>query len=286
MKRNYKILWVIVIYFKKNIEMKRLLFIFTFGFVFLNFLWFTNAEYQVSEKIKIRMDGMMSMVAHQRWDENITWQLDRYQKIINSFSNIKLQWEQKEMIWYLLYLFNNKVNQLKQMPSSQNETIKNVDRSKVQDEILKWHNDERKSIWLSEYKINDKLNYTANIWAENLARLNKKSSTHTRNSGDWYYNYDKILSRFNNLWVTFDNKLTVFSESVAYQYYSCNKDDCTQEMISALKKWFNFWMSEKWRSYRPHYNAISSNIFTDMWFGVWVSGKWYRVVVHYGVNVN
>ena len=45
------------------------------------------------------------------------------------------------------------------------------------------------------------------------------------------------------------------------------------------------WFLDEWkgRSYRPHYNAISSNIFTDMWFGVWVSGN--GIGLSLGINV-
>jgi len=172
--------------------MKRLLFIFTFGFVILILLWFTNSEYQVNEKIKVRMDGMMSIVENQRWKEDILWQLERYQKVINSFSKVKLQWDQKEMIWYLLYLFEKKVGGLNKQVVKQEDILKNIDWDKVQETWIKWHNDERGKLWLSEYKINNKLNYTALIWADNLARNNKTSYTHTRNSGDGYYNYDKI----------------------------------------------------------------------------------------------
>lgn len=267
--------------------MKKFFFIFIFGFVFLNFLWFTNAEYPVSEKVKTRIDGIMSIVEKQRGEKSIYRQMDRYQNIVNSFSFLKnnLDGEQKEMIWYLVYLFENKLIKLKEMSINQSDILKNVDRDRVQEEILRWHNEERNKLWLSDYIINDKLNYSALVWADNLAKNNRKSSTHTRTPWDWYYNYDKILSWFNNLWIDFDYKRTAFTENVAYQVYSCNKSDCTQDMINALKKWFDFWMSEKGRSYRPHYNAISSNIFTDMWFGVWISGKWYWIVTHYGINV-
>jgi hypothetical protein len=61
-------------------------------------------------------------------------------------------------------------------------------------------------------------------------------STHKRESSDGYYNYDSILNWFNGLGINFDYKLTAFTENIAYNYYSCNKSDCTQDMITALKK--------------------------------------------------
>ena len=266
---------------------KRLLLIVLSFVLIIGFIWISNADYQISAKNKIRIDELMKIVESEWEKETTFWQIDRYKKIVDSFSILKnnFAWDQKEMIWYLVYLFENKLLQLKEMSVNQNDVVKNIDWDKVQKTILQWHNEERKQLWLKEYKINEKLNYSALVWADNLAKKNIKSNTHTRNPGDWYYNYDKILSWFNGLWINFDYKATAFTESVAYQVYSCNKSDCTQDMINALKKWFDFWMSEKWKASKPHYNAIVHNTFSDLWFWVAISGKWYWIVVHYGVNV-
>jgi len=245
----------------------------------ISFAW-----YDVDSDIKNRIDVLMSVVERQWWSQSTFEQINKYGKIINSFSKIQLEWEQKEMIWYLLYLFQEKVVELKKNTITQDTLITNVDWERVGQTRLSWHNTERNNLWLNNYKLNDKLNFTALTWAENLARNNKTSYTHTRNAGDWYYNYDKILSRFGDLWVTFGYGATAFTENVAYQYYNCNKTDCTDDMIAALKKWFNFFMSE--RSWKwPHYKAVTHPYFTDMGFGVGVSGKKYWVVTHYGVNV-
>ena len=257
--------------------MKRLLFIFTFSFIALNFLWFTNSDYQVSEKIKIRVDGMMSIVDNQRWKQSTSWQLDRYQKIINSFSNIQLQWEQKEMIWYLLYLFRNKVSQLQQETSSQNETIKNIDWEKVQEEILKWHNDERSKKWLTLYTLNSSLNYSASTRAQQIANeVRKTGNTHLRKSTDRYYSTASIKNWFDDLWIYVDT----FSESNAYWYYKCTKSDCTQEILSILKKCFN-------RTFLNaiHYPAVVSKIYDQIWIWVAKNGNWVWMTAHYGVNV-
>lgn len=247
-----------------------------------SFVW---AEYQVSQENKWKVDMVMQAVESQWGKEDIFWQIERYQKIVDSFSKIKLSWDQKEMIDYLVHLFEGKLTELKKSMLSQSDLIKNVNWDEVEKTILNWHNEERIKLWLEPYKINKKLNHTATVWANELARMVKKSNTHTRKAWDGYYNYNKILSWFNEYGVSFDYKLTAFTESVAYQSYSCNKDDCTQDMITALKKWFDFWMSEKWKSSRPHYNAIVSNVFTDLWFGVGVSGNLYWIVAHYGINV-
>lgn len=250
----------------------------------LLFPFFIRSEYQVSSKIKDRIDGLMNVVEIQWGKESKINQLNKYQKIIDSFSKVRLEWEQKEMIDYLLYLFKIKANELRGSLVNQEDVIPNIDWKRIEETWLQWHNEERNKIWLWNYKINDSLNYSALVWANELANMNKTSYTHTRNSWDWYYNYDKILDRFNNIWVSFDYNWTAFTENVAYQYYGCSKSDCTQDLINAMKKWFDFFMSEKSWNW-AHYRAIIHPYFTDLWFWVWVSWKRYRVVTHYWINV-
>ena len=244
----------------------------------------SHAGYNVSSKIKNRIDTVMTVVEKQWWSESTIAQINKYQKIVDSFGRIKFNWEAEEMIWYLWYLFENKIDELQEEIVTQNELISNVDWNKVQDAWVSWHNEERASLWLDPYKINESLNFSSLVWAQNLAELNY--STHARQSSDnWEYNYYSMLDRFNWLWIDFNYKLTAFSENIAYQYYSCNKSDCTSEMIAALKKWYNFFLNEKYKTYKLHYNAIIHPVFDEI--GVWVAlvGKRYWVVSHYGVNV-
>jgi len=228
----------------------------------------------------------VSVVEKQRWVNSTISQINKYQKIINSFSKIKLTWEWKEMIWYLLYLFEEKVEELKEQIVTQDELITNVDRDKVQETWLEWHNAERRNLWLDEFKTSESLNFSSLEWAQHVAKLNNTTDriNHKRLPNDPYYSYYSILNWFNWLWIDFDYNGTAFSENIAYQYYSCTKSDCTNEMISAIKKWFDFWMSEK--SYNgAHYRAISHPYFEEIWFWVALIGKRYWVVSHYGVNV-
>lgn len=242
----------------------------------------SHAEYTVSRKIKSRIDTVMTVVERQWWSESIMAQINKYQKIVNSFSKIKLNWEAKEMIWYLWYLFENKIIELKEEIVTQDELIWNVDWNQVQNTWLSWHNEERAKLWLKAYKLNESLNFSSLVWAQHLAELNH--STHARKTSDGYYNYDSILDWFNGLWISFDYKLTAFTENISYNYYSCNKSDCTQDMINALKKGFNFFMKEKSWNW-AHYKAIAHPVFDEIWVWVALIGKRYWVVSHYGVNV-
>jgi len=73
----------------------------------------TTNNYTVSTKVKTRIDTIMLVVKDERSKKySLQEQKNRYQNIVDSFSKIKLQWEQKEMIDYLIYLFKNKLKEL------------------------------------------------------------------------------------------------------------------------------------------------------------------------------
>jgi hypothetical protein len=87
-----------------------------------------------------------------------------------------------------------------------------------------------------------------------------------------------------NQWINFadtgqDNQ-PLFTENIWWNVYSCKKTDCTDDFIAAIKKSRSFFMSEKGKRYRPHYNAIMWN-FSNI--GVWVAlvGNKYYLVAHY-----
>lgn len=257
--------------------MKKILYLIFCSIISLSFISTTFAWYEVNSKIKNRIDGLMYVVEQQWWAESTIAQINRYEKIINSFSKIKLNGEQKEMIWYLLYLFQNKVNDLKENTFVQSDLIKNVDWEKVQGELLKWHNDERIKKWLTPYTLNSSLNYSALTRAQQIANEDRKSgSTHLRNPNDRYYSTESIKNWFENLWI----HVNTFSESNAYWYYKCTKSDCTQDIISVLKKFFNRTFLNS-----GHYPAVVSKTYDQIWVWVAKNGNWIRLTAHYGVNV-
>lgn len=248
-------------------------------------LWISFAN-NISETNKSKIDKIMMVVDRQWWNEETFSQISRYEKIINSFSKLRLEdKDQKELITYMVECFQDRVNALKSQVLTQDQSISNVDRNRVKEEWLAWHNYERENLWLKPYKINSTLNYSALIRAQELAHNWRTSYTHSRDSLYGKYDYDKILNWFNNLWITFDYKKTAFTENIAYQYYVCNKSDCTQDMINALRKGFDFFMKEK--PYNgSHYRAIVHEYFDQLWFWVATNWKYYWVVTHYGINVN
>lgn len=73
------------------------------------------------------------------------------------------------------------------------------------------------------------------------------------------------------------------TENVGYGYYSCNATDCTDELIHSIRSTYDFFMSEKGRSYDAHYRSIVNPYFTKMGLDIIVvpSEKRYYMTIHY-----
>jgi len=229
----------------------------------------------LSQKDKQTMDDAMYIIERQRRKEPIITQISNYETLVNALSTVKIKWDQKESLNYLLNLFKNKLYDLKKLITTQEQVISNVDRDRVKAERLAWHNEYRG--WLKPYTYNESLNYTALTWAEQIARETRKTwSTHARKSGDWYWNTESIKERFSDLWVN----VLYFSESNAYGYYNCKKSDCTQEMIDILRKCFDRTFLDG--THRP---AVTSKTYDQIWFGVAVNGNYVWITTHYAKDV-
>ncbi len=169
------------------------------------------------------------------------------------------------------------------------DNFTNIDEQKVRDAILSRHNNERKSVWVNNYKYNLDLEWSATTWANKLASSSKTSNLHLRNSWDWTYSYNSILNRFSDLWIKFPasvNWVASFSESIWYWYYKCSKSDCTQDLINAVKKTRTWLIMNEKSANGSHYRAAVMKHFTQMW--VWIaidkSNNRYYIVLHYWVN--
>lgn len=169
------------------------------------------------------------------------------------------------------------------------DNFSNIDEWTVRNAISSWHNEERNNVWVNPYTYNLDLEWSATYRATKLAESGKTSNLHLRNSWDWYYNYDSMLNRFSNLWISFPKSVkwaASFSETVWYWYYKCSKSDCTQDLITAIKKtWTNLIMKEK-SSNGSHYRAATMKHFTQMWAWIAIdkSHNRYYLVLHYWVN--
>ena len=168
------------------------------------------------------------------------------------------------------------------LPSSLTIHIPNVDIAKVRAVRLALHNTERQTKSLIPFTYSTVLEWTASLWAQHLADLG--IVTHNRKNTDWGYSYESIKSWFINQWIVFvatgQNGQSLFTENLWWNLYSCKKTDCTDDFIAAIKKSRTFFMSEKGKSYAPHYNAIMGNFSR---IGLWVAlvDNKYYLVAHY-----
>ncbi|MFZ2150618.1 MAG: CAP domain-containing protein [Candidatus Absconditicoccaceae bacterium] len=171
--------------------------------------------------------------------------------------------------------------------NTQLSTIENVNIDIVKQEWTKRHNQERKKYGLDGYILNQDFNISAKTRSDKLSKSGKLRNLHQRSTKDGYYSYGNIKSWFQNLGVDFEDvNGTLFTESIGRGYYKCNKTDCTQDLIKSIKSTFKFFMSEKGRSRKPHYNGIVSSNFSNMGVGISIDKKTnrYFLVSHYGVN--
>lgn len=136
-------------------------------------------------------------------------------------------------------------------------------------------NAERSSIWLANYSYDSSLDTTAQIWS-NLAKSRWYIDHKVNSPSDSYYDYWKKATWMTNNGVTCENISRItFSESIGWQTYSCSAgNDCTASLKKAVKSTFDFYMSEKWTSYDPHYRAIAQPLFETMWLWISVVDQW------------
>ena len=73
------------------------------------------------------------------------------------------------------------------------------------------------------------------------------------------------------------------TENVGYGYYSCNESDCTDELITSIRSTYDFFMSEKGKSYDAHYRSIVQPYFTKIGMDIIVvpSERRYYMTIHY-----
>ena len=192
-------------------------------------------------------------------------------------------WSIRSLLWVCLFffLFSFALADTSGTVVSQNTTnqqatwiqISKIDVAKVREVWLSLHNAERKIKWLTPFVYSSALEWAASTWANYLASRN--GTTHKRKSTDGYYSYASIKSWFANLGIVFADKETsgqpLFTENLWRNMYSCKKTDCTDDFIKAIKKSRTFFMSEKYKKSKPHYNAIVGN-FENIGLGVAISG--------------
>lgn len=165
----------------------------------------------------------------------------------------------------------------------------NVDLAKVRAAWLSLYNGARAANGLAAYSYDPNLDRTATYWS-NVSKQNG-TITHSRPGQKVYYDYKRMVSWFKNLGLTFPNvKGKTFVENIGWDRYACSASDadCTDEMISSIKSTYNFFIGEKNKKYRAHYDSIMSPEFKKIGLGIAVdlTKKKYYLTVHYATAVD
>lgn len=164
--------------------------------------------------------------------------------------------------------------------------INNIDLIRVEKEWLSWVNNLRSQSGLHPYTQDSRLSDTAQEWSE--FSKNRGYIIHGR-PGDGCvgetnyhcYNFPAIDQWFKERWI---NPQIIgrskHTENLWIGSYRCNSGDCTQSAINAIKKTYNFFLSEK--SYNGvHYRTMISPNFTKMWLGLSIKNGTYYLTIHY-----
>lgn len=145
-----------------------------------------------------------------------------------------------------------------------------INRNKVEEAWISFHNHERKNLWLKELKINKYLNNTSFEWSENQKSFWEMS--HKRLESDNFYNHRSIENWFWNRWIKCSPKWGIsVTESIAKYSFYCDKENCTDELIKSIREIFLIYMAEKWLKYpdNAHYRAIIHKNLSEIW--LWIS---------------
>ncbi len=161
-----------------------------------------------------------------------------------------------------------------------------INVQRVQQTWLLWINRVRSKEGLPPYTLNPFLNASATNWS--AYSVKRDTINHKRSASSPYYDYSAIEKWFQNRGIAFANvESKTFSENIGWGPFHCDAKDCTPSLIAATRTTLDFFLSEKNKSYRPHYNSVMSKYFKEIGVGVSYSNKQdrYYITVHYATAI-
>ncbi len=199
--------------------------------------------------------------------------------------------EMAEMVWRLKEKIGDQpavsADNLKVGCQPMGENLSGIDMERVRATWMSWYNEARTEGGLHAYKYNDQLNRTATDWSNFSAA--RGYIDHKRPGTTAYYDYKAITSWYRDRGLVFANvNLVTHSENIGWNVYSCNKEDCTDYLIQQLRPTFDFYMNEKGKAYRPHYESLMNSYFNEIGLGLAIdkTNKKLFITVHYGTKIN
>ncbi len=164
--------------------------------------------------------------------------------------------------------------------------IPNVDDEEVVRTWMTWVNGLRVERDLEPYNLDRQLTKTAQSWAENAQRSG--TITHKRTGQTAYYDYNKMEDWFASLDLSFKNvdRIT-FTENIGWGVYKCSKEECTGDLIKALRTTFDMYVAEEHKASKAHWNSMVNPHFRLAGIGIVTdeeSGRYY-FTAHYGTAI-
>ncbi len=197
-----------------------------------------------------------------------------------------------EMIWRLMEKITDRSSpkapeiEENRCQKTVQENFDTIDMGTVTTTWLQWYNDARKEQGLPSYKYNVQLNRTAAEWSEYSKA--RGFIDHKRPGQTAYYDYGMIKEWFKKKGLEFRAVHgATFTENIGWDYYACSSDDCTENLTKAIRHTFDFFMNEKGKSYKPHYESIMNREFREIGVGISLDPgkKRYYLTVHYGTEI-
>ena len=161
-----------------------------------------------------------------------------------------------------------------------------VQIERVQRIWLSWTNRLRRRLDLQPYVLNDQLNASAMNWATFAAQHG--SIDHKRSADASYYDYTAIEQWFANRGLTFKNVNRItFTENIGWGRFDCEEADCTRALIRGIRTTYRYYLAERTKQSRPHYNSIVNPEFQEIGVGFAHDPvkKQYYVTIHYGTEI-
>ncbi len=164
--------------------------------------------------------------------------------------------------------------------------ITRVDDEEITRTWMNWVNGLRVERDLEPYAIDRHLMRTAQSWADH-AQVSG-AITHKRQGQSAYYDYNRMEEWFASLDLSFRNiNRITFTENIGWGVYKCSKEDCTADLIKALRTTFDMYVAEKDKASKPHWNSMVNPEFRLAGVGMTVDetrGRYY-FTAHYGTAI-
>lgn len=266
------------------------------GYVNKTFLPAKNINLAEALKIIVNIFEINAGEEGEDWYDVYVKAMGNYNYIPSTFTrpsqNVK-RGEMAEMVWRVLenkkeedYILAEDLLNANNIDCQEiGETVPdNIDIKRVRTQWLDWYNAERNKLGKHAYVYNPQLNRSAVAWAEEMKK--KGVMDHKRTGQTAYYDYNIITKWFADLGLVFKNVNRVtHTENIGWGYYTCSDSDCTDKVINSIRSTFDFYLAEKNKEYKAHYQSVMNDYFQEIGLGLAFDGKKYYLAVHYGTTI-